>query len=172
MQQLHQATGRNPCPRGADGRERLSDWVVRLRRTLLAGLVCLLGGLTGFLIWSLTDPVARPVWQAAQRRAEMRRANASAFAPSSASGTRAHSAAAHSSLGEPLRNSAVAMHSPPAELPSSQHKQTLGAALVTRSLVAVALGGLVGIAALGLGQWGLRGCLTRRPSCSAPESIS
>jgi hypothetical protein len=76
-------TNRSGVPaRGTGDSARLSDWAMRLRRALLAGLVCLLGALAGFLAWSLTDPVARPVWHAVQRQADTLRYEASSVASS------------------------------------------------------------------------------------------
>ena len=166
-------TNRSGVPaRGTGDSARLSDWAMRLRRALLAGLVCLLGALAGFLAWSLTDPVARPVWHAVQRRADTLRDEASlvASSPKFAPSSSLQLAGIFDRL--PVSPAEAPGLTPVPQRRGSLHDQPLASQLITRALVAMTLGGLFGMAGLRLSLSALRWWLARRASHCVPSPTS
>ena len=162
-------TNRSGVPaRGTGDSARLSDWAMRLRRALLAGLVCLLGALAGFLTWSLTDPVARPVWHAVQRQADTLRDEASSVASSPKFAPSSSPQGAEMVDRLPPSPAEAPALTPVPQRRGALHDQPLASQLITRALVAMTLGGLFGMAGLRLSLSALRWWLARRASHCVP----
>jgi len=166
-------TNRSGVPaRGTGDSARLSDWAMRLRRALLAGLVCLLGALAGFLAWSLTDPVARPVWHAVQRQADTLRDEASSVAssPKFTPSSSPQRAGIFDRL--PVSPAEAPGLTPVPRRRGALRDQSLASQLITRALVSMTLGGLFGMAGLRLSLLALRWWLARRASHCVPGPTS
>lgn len=172
MPQPDEATWSGAPARGTGDHARLSDWAMRLRRALLAGLVCLLGALAGFLAWSLTDPVARPVWHAVQRQADTLRDEASSVAssPKLAPSSPPQGTGMFDRL--PMAPAEAPAITPVPRRRGALRDQPLASQLITRALVAMTLGGFFGWAGLRLSLSVLRWWLARRASHCVPGPTS